>query len=275
MVQQHAADASADALQETINDLSVYCGIVLLSFASYGKTPRETIARNFVARGMACVQSIFGVWRAGSEPDAWILHRTLIERLLHLNYLHESDGFLDFDDFSFASMYEARQKLLSDVDMKSHISDKLKILQSTNRPRYNSLPGKQERWHRPRAEDVAKKMGLGFLYRFGYDYASTHVHPMSDDGEADFERLIAPHKATIPDETVIRNSILIQTMLIQEALNGSAMRWSVDAYDFLTQVRQFLSTGTRSHQILLYKMGHYWPDRPICEPPPLTELDPL
>ena len=49
-----------------------------------------------------------------------------------------------------------------------------------------------------------------FLYRFGYDYASTHVHPMANDGEADFEVLISPPGAAkLPDETVVRNSILV------------------------------------------------------------------
>jgi hypothetical protein len=106
-------------------------------------------------------------------------------------------------------MYEARHQLLSDPEMSGKAPPTLKELQKRDRPRYDAISGKQARWRRPKAEDVAKRMNLGFLYRFGYDYASTHVHPLSGDGEADFTMLIsAPHVVTVPDATVVRNSIL-------------------------------------------------------------------
>lgn len=92
---------------------------MLLSFARHEQGLRETIARNFVARGMSCTQSIFAVWKAGSEQDAWILHRSLLDRLLHLHHLGKTDGFSEFEEYSFLSMYKARHQLLSDPDMRS------------------------------------------------------------------------------------------------------------------------------------------------------------
>jgi len=256
-----------EVLQEAIETFRVYSGVVLLSFAKHGQGLRDMIARNFIARGMSCTQSIYAVWRAGSEQDAWILHRSLLDRLLHLHHLGETDGFVDFEEHSFLSMYEARQKLLSDPDMSRKVPSSLKELQKRDRPRYETISGKQTRWRRPKAEDVAKKMDLGFLYRFGYDYASTHVHPMSGDGEADFTRLIsAPHVVTIPDATVVRNSILVQSMLVQEAFNVSQMRWRAIAYDFLDQIRRFLGTGDPMFHKTFYKIGKVWPDFQLCEP---------
>ena len=41
-------------------------------------------------------------------------------------------------------------------------------------------------WQRPKAEEVAKQLNMRFLYRFGYDFGSTHVHPMANDGQQDF-----------------------------------------------------------------------------------------
>jgi hypothetical protein len=121
---------------------------------------------------------------------------------------------------------------------------------------------------RPKPEDVAKKMDLGFLYRFGYDYASTHVHPMADDGQADFMALTSPpHATTPPDATVVRNSILVQSMLIQVALNISGMRWRVIVYDFLDQIRTFLGKGDPRFHETLFKIGQAWPDFQLCEPP--------
>ncbi len=260
--------AHSEVLHQAIDTFRVYCGLLLLSFAKHGEGLRETIARNFVARGMSCTQSIFAVWKAGSEQDAWILHRSLIDRLLHLHYLGETDGFSDFDEYSFVSMYEARQQLLSDPDMRTKVPDTLKELQRRNKARYDAIVAKHSpRWRRPQAEDVAKKMDLGFLYRFGYDYASTHVHPMSSDGEADFTTLITPpHALTVPDATVVRNSILVQSMLVQEALNASKMRWRAIVYDFLDQIRTFLATGDPMFQVTMYKIGRSWPDVQLCEP---------
>jgi len=260
--------AEPEGLKEAIETFRVYSGLLLLSFAKHGQGLRDTIAGNFLARGMRCTESIFTVWRAGDEQDAWILHRSLLDRLLHLHHLGETGDFSAFEEFSFLSMYEARHRLLSDPDMKSKVPPGLKELQELNKTRYERIAGMQARWHRPKPEDVAKKMDLGFLYRFGYDYSSTHVHPMADDGAVDFVALISPqHALTIPDTTVVRNSILVQSMLVQEALNVSGMRWRAIVYDFLDQIRAFLGTGDSQFHVTLSTIGRAWPGFQLCEPP--------
>jgi hypothetical protein len=254
-------------LRQAIETFRVYSGLVLLCFAKHGQDLRHRIIRNFIARGMNCTQSIFAVWSAGAEQDAWVLHRSLLDRLLHLHHLAETDGFSDFEEYSFLSMYEARHQLLSDPDMNVKAPPSLKELQKVDRSRYDAISAKRARWRRPKAEDVAKSMNLGFLYRFGYDYASTHVHPMAGDGEGDFTALIStPSTVTIPDPTVVRNSILIQSLLVQEAFNVSQMRWRAIAYDFLGQIRTFLGTGDPQFHVTLYKIGKAWPAFELCEP---------
>lgn len=146
----------AVVLQRAIETFRVYSGIVLLSFAKHGRGLRETIARNFIARGMSCTQSIYAVWAAGSEQDAWILHRSLLDRLLHLHHLGDTDGFSDFDEHSFVSMYEARHQLLSDPAMREKVPPSVKEMQRKDRPRYESISQKQSRWRRPKPDDVAK-----------------------------------------------------------------------------------------------------------------------
>ena len=262
-----AAPTELEPLNHAIDTFRIYCGVILLSFAKHGCSLRDTIARNFIARGMHCTMSIFATWKAGNEADAWILHRSLIDRLLHLHHLAETDGFSDFDDYSFLSLYEARNQLLCDPDMGKQVPASLKELQKRNKVRYDLIASKLPRWRRPKAADVAKKMDLGFLYRFGYDYASTHVHPMSNDGELDFTTLVTPpHRLTLPDPTVVRNSTLIQTMLVQEALNVSNMRWRAVVYDFLDQIRGFLRTGDLKFELTMYKIGQSWQTSPLCEP---------
>jgi hypothetical protein len=268
-----APPVESDILRDAIDTFRVYCGVVLLSFAKHGQDLRETVARNFVARGMSCTQSIFAAWQAGREQDAWILYRSLMDRLMHLHHLGDTNGFSDFDDFSFVSQYEARHQLLCDIDMRNQVPDTLKEIQKNNKARYELIKAKQlPRWRRPKAEDVAKKMDLGFLHRFGYDYASTHVHPMSNDGELDFTILTSPAlRFTLPDATVVKNSILIQSMLVQQALNVSEMRWRAVVYDFLDQIREFLRTGDQHFEVTMYKIGISWPNFQLCERPAPTD----
>jgi hypothetical protein len=255
-----------EILDKAIKTFRIYCGTVLLSFAEHGDGLRETVARNFVARGMICTQNIFSVWRSGSEQDAWILFRSLLDRFFLLHHLAETDGFSEFDDYSFSSMYEARHQLLSDSDIISKLPDSLKKLQRANKPRYDLIAAKQPRWRRPKAEDIAKKMDLGFLYRVGYDPASRHTHPMSDDGEADFARLIRPDdKVLLPDPTVVRNSIAVQSMLVQEAMNVSKMRWRELAYAFLDQIREFLKSGNPQFHADLPRIIATWGNSKLCE----------
>jgi hypothetical protein len=255
-------------LEKAVDTLSVFCGVVLLSFTQHGRGLRDTIARNFVARGMRCTQSILAVWKAGSEQDAWILHRTLVDRLLHLHYLSDTDSFQSFEDYSFVSMFEARQRLLSEPLMRSKIPIGLKGLQEANKARYDQRSDTKSRWRRPRASAVATDMKLGFLYQIGYDYASTHVHPMADDGEGDFLALVVgPGPQPTLDSTVVKNSILVQCVLVRESINVSSMRWRNFVWDFLDQIIEFIGTGNVEYQTTMLKIINAWPSSELCEAP--------
>lgn len=254
-------------LGEAIQTMEALSGIILLSFAEHGQGLRDAVARNFVARGMACLVSIFLVWKQGAEQDAWILHRSLLDRLFHLHSLADRDDFAAFDDFSFLAMYDARHKLISDPMMQHKVTKNLKQLQKSDRKRHDQLIAAGFKWYRPKAEEVAKQMGLGFLYRLGYDYASTHVHPMSRDGDADFHWLTSPTQTgPLPDPTVVRNSILAQTMVTQEALNASTMKWRAIVYNFFDHVRSFLRNGSIEYKLTFLKIGRAGIAFALCEP---------
>jgi hypothetical protein len=89
-----------------------------------------------------------------------------------------------------------------------------------------------------------------------YDSASAQVHPTSDEGEADFEILTQPPgTVALPSSIVVTNSILIHTMLVQEALNISEMRWHALVYDFLDQMHLFLKTGEQQFQLTMREIA--------------------
>jgi len=261
-----AAQTEELLIGEAVGTLRVFVGMVLFSFTKHSQALKDRTCCNFIARGMGCTENILSAWRAGTGQDAWILHRALLDRLIHLRHLADTDGFEAFEAHSFMSMYEMRHQLLSDPDMRHKAPESLKELQKADRPRYDAL-SQQPRWKRPRPAAVAKSMDLGFLYRFGYDYASTHVHPMARDGEGDFARLTSPTQTVaVGDATVVKNSLLIQSMWIQEHLNLSSRSWRAIVYDFLDQVKHFAGDGSLEMHRTLFKIGKVWPEFELCAP---------
>lgn len=87
--------------------------------------------------------------------------------------------------------------------------------------RIKSLSKNPPKWRRPKAGDVAMSMNLSFLYKYGYDFASTYVHPMANDGDQDFYTLTKLKPTPpFPDQiSVLSNSILVGSLILQEALN--------------------------------------------------------
>jgi hypothetical protein len=133
------APEESEVLRQAIDTFQAYSGTILLSFAKHGQGVRNTVARNFIARGMNCTLSIYAVWKAGSEQDAWILHRSLLDRLFLLHHLAETDGFAGFEEYSFIAMYEARHQLLSDPEMSGKTPQRLKEIQEKNQSRVCAL----------------------------------------------------------------------------------------------------------------------------------------
>jgi len=257
---------------EALQTLKIYCGIILLSLARHSQEIRDKTISNFIARGTVCTENILSVWKEGSEADAWVLHRSLLDRLFHLHDLIERDSFLAFDEYSFLRIYETRHNLLCDKEMLNKFSasqiESFKRLMKSQKKRYQELKSEHDRWSRPKAENVARSMNLNFLYRFGYDYASMYVHPMAQEGENDLIRLTTPSRHhSYPDSTVVKNSLLVHSLLIQEGLNGSSVKWMAVIYDFIDHFREFLKDDrSRKFQQTFYKIDSAWPAVDFCKP---------
>lgn len=253
--------------EDKIYTLSVFTGYILIALSNKSHLERDITIRNFIARGMVCTQSIFQLWNNNDEQGAWILHRTLMDRLFHIHYIIEHDSFSDFQDFSFIKTYEIRDRILSDPDTANKLPESLKTLHQESLKRYNELKSKPNKWSRPKAKTVAANMNMKFLYNLGYDYASMHVHPMADDGIKDCTLLITPthKKQPLEDTTVLRNSIIVQTMLIQEGINGTTVKWRAIIYNFLDQILLSLEDENIEYMQTFYKIGKAYPDYNVCE----------
>jgi hypothetical protein len=232
----------------TVETMYRFTVILILQFTHASDQIRETIIRNFIARGMICLQSILQLWVFGNTSDCWILYRALIDRLFCLRTLAEKDEFEKFEKWSFMQQYEALNRVRSDPIFSVKADKKSLAPTKENKERYLKLKKDNIQWIRPKAETVAdKSFGMPYLYSYGYDYASMYVHPMANDGENDYLRIIQDKTSTKDHIVVVHNSILIQTMLIQEGLKASNFLWRAIVNNFLDQCRYSLETGSQDH----------------------------
>ena len=204
------------------------------------------------------VRGIFRLWEISDQSDCWILHRCLLDRLFHLYDLNQKDQFDVFNDWSFKMLYEAAGRLRSDPDLKGQIDGLVEELTQERKSRYHRLVKNPPDWRRPKAEEAAKSMGLTLRYRYGYDYASRHVHPMANDGQDDFYTITSLNpRPDIPAASIVvlSNSILVASMILQEALNASSLLWMAVVYDAIDGVRNFLHSATIEHHLPLAKVS--------------------
>jgi hypothetical protein len=112
-------------------------------------------------------------------------------------------------------------------------------------------------------------MNLDFLYKYGYDYASTLVHPMANDGVEDFLRLteLQGNSIYFDQRPVVSNSCLAVTLLIGEGLGASGLEWISPVIDFLYDFRDFLSDGSENYKMSFLKIGSLGPNAKLCRKP--------
>lgn len=252
--------------------LHILAPMLLLEFARYADSEsiRNEIARNFIARADMTVRSVFQLWEACDYTNCWILHRGLIDRLFHIDDIFQNDSFQAFDDWSFKQLYDAAERLRSDPFIAWHADGLLQRATEKQKNRHRRLVANPPIWRRPKAKDVAKRMDLGFLYSYGYDYASRFVHPMANDGEDDFRAIMKMERQAGPTEggiVVLSNSVLVATMIFQDALNSSSLSWMAVAFDAIDGIRGFLRDAAPEHHIPLSKIALICSDKkPLAQP---------
>ena len=263
---------SVEQYTKAVDALHALTGMLLLEFARHSETEviRDQIARNFIARSDVLVRGIFKLWDIPDYSACWTLHRTLLDRLFHLHDLNKKNQFDAFKDWSFKMQYEAAEHLRSDPALKGQVNGLIEEPTPERKARYHRLVKNPPSWRRPKAADAARDMDLTFLYRFGYDHASRYVHPMADDGQEDFYNITGlkprPDFGESAAKVVLSNSILIATMIDQEALNASSLLWMAVVYDAIGGVRNFLGSGAPADHIALAKVGGMFKeDRPLAK----------
>jgi hypothetical protein len=213
------------------------------------------------------LKAIFKLWEMTDYQDAWVIHRALLDRFFLLHDLSEKNEYLEFDDWSFFEQYKAQNKVKSDQKFKHEAVGWVYNLSEKQKLRIQSLSKNPPKWRRPKAETIAKSMDLDFLYKYGYDFASRHVHPMANDGQQDFFTITKLKPVPkFPDQIIVlSNSILASSLFLQEALNQSSFLWRRVLSDYFDQIISFLNDGNDSYKKTFIKLGQMFHKSELCE----------
>ncbi|HOF41472.1 MAG TPA: DUF5677 domain-containing protein [Candidatus Hydrogenedentes bacterium] len=251
--------STVDSYTEAVEAFHAVTGMLLFEFARDERELRDKIICNFIARTNMMVRSIFRLWDLQDYQDCWIIFRSLLDRFFHLRHLQERNEFEPFEAWSFLKQCNALDRVRNDPDIGAMQNSPLFSLTEDQKQRAKSLAQQPPVWTRPKAEDIAKQSNMRFLYRFGYDYASTHVHPMADDGLQDFFSITKLEPAPdFPDQrSVLSNTLLVGIMIVQDGLNASTYSWRAVVYNFLDDMLHFLDTGSNQYQQQVLKLAAF------------------
>lgn len=260
---------SLDEYKQLSDSLRCVCGIVLFSLSQSELNKKDIILRNFLAKSSMSLNGIFSLWEIGAYQDCWCIYRILLDRLFHIEHLEKTKTFQEFDDWSIYEQAAVHNLAKSDKRFPSEDTGKVYYADPSVKIRMKGILKEKPSWRRPNAQDVAKSMGMDFLYKFGYNTASMHIHPMSNDGQEDFYTITKiPSPVDFPTQiSVIHNAILIVTMVLQNVVNYSSYRWMAILWDYLDGVRHAIEYGDNTYVGCFLKISDLFSNQiRICEP---------
>jgi len=252
--------SSPKAYDELIKELHAFTEIGLYALLDDDARLRDRVIRNFIARGMTCLESIETLWQMQHFQDCDSLYRCLLDRLFHLHVLDRDDSFEHFDNWCFLEQFKGANYARSHPQFKGRLD--VHSFTSAEKERYKALvEAGVPRWLKPNPLAVAGDMKLEFLYHLGYAHASRHVHPMANDGEEDFERItLLRTEPRFDQRSVLSNSILIQLLLTQRGLSSSSFAWRRLIDNFLHECLNFLRIGDLAYQVTFIKIATQGPE---------------
>lgn len=236
---------------ECLEKIDIYTKTILFEIAINEKSSKDIYLRNSIAKADSLLKSIHILYENKSFYDGWILYRALTDRLVHLYYLEDTNSYEDFRKWTYIKKYEYWNNAKSHGDSKEKMKDHPLSPEKEDSLKYKKLKAENIKWARPDAETILKKRNLSFLYKFGYDFASAHTHPLYDDGQYEFFKLTGlepnPYKR-VNNEELIRNSIIIYSLIANECLNISPLKFSKILFDFTFSLRKVLEGDFESYQ---------------------------
>lgn len=251
--------------EEFIEWYGAFAPYIVMSICVKKPELKEVMTRNFISRAAVSLRGILALWRVKDYQGCWVSYRCLLDRLFHLHHLNRTDGFQDFDDWSFSQQYNSRNAIRSHLQFRERIDPAFFRDSEEDKIRAKALQKNPPKWERPFAEGESREMGLPFLYQQGYDYASTLVHPMANDGQQDYTT-VTGFGGPWPDQVVvINNSCLAALLLLREAMDGSRLLWLGLVLRCMDEALTALKSGSREYLRLFVQLGKAAPDGNWCK----------
>ena len=114
---------SDDEYRAILDALHLVTAVVLFEFMREPREIRDNILRDYVARAEKLTQAVFVLWALDDFQDCWILFRCLLERYFLIRHLWDTDGFEDFEEWSFFEEFKAVQRVRGDNAVDTGRSD--------------------------------------------------------------------------------------------------------------------------------------------------------
>jgi hypothetical protein len=240
--------------EDAIVSFGAVCRALLLEFDHHEQSVRNKIIRNFVARTGVLTKAIYTLWLMQDYHDSWVLYRCLTDRLFHLRHLNTKNEFEVFEAWSFMTQYNALNAVRSEPEFDVSRDGATFNITTEQKERAKKLSATRqawERWKRPKAEEVAKELDMRFLYKYGYDYASAHTHPMANDGSMDFfiTTGIEPAESLDDHRAVLFNALIVATLVVKEGLSASNILWHKSVLGFFDGMLAFVKDRSEGYKM--------------------------
>jgi hypothetical protein len=242
---------------EIIEKIGIIIKWILLDISDKVESNKDVFLRNSLAKSFTLLESIQKLYRQELFNEGWILFRSLLDRLIYIYHLSENDLYDNFEDWTYLQKFKLRNDIRADERFKRVLKDPFFNINREESNKNKELKKKEIKWNKPEPRVILKKYGLDFLYKFGYYIASMHTHPMATDGEAEFHKLTGlepnPYK-DFDHTTLIKNSILINTLIQQVIFNNLDFRFRGLVYSFLEETRKNINSEQNNFDLLHYQL---------------------
>jgi len=215
---------------------------ILLKIAGKDQNRRDYYLRNSLAKATTLIISIDLLYSQGLISEGWSLYRNLIDRLIYIYYLMDNDLFEIFESTTKINVYEYNNTVKADELMVKKIKDDIFNATKDQANDYKNEKNKKLKFIKPDPKSVLKGKHLDFVYKYGYDYASSRVHPNFDDGLFEFHSLtgLKPNPYNRFDNSLlIQDSILIYSVLSKEIMSGLSQNFRAIVYTFFTDSSKY------------------------------------
>jgi hypothetical protein len=242
---------------EIVNKVEIVTKWLLFQLAEKVKSHKEIYLRNTLAKSLSSLKSINLLYQIDEVNNGWTLFRAQIDRLVYLYSFADEENFKKFDDWSYLKIFEYRSNIKS-YNLSEIKKPKLVINHNIEEiKRYKRIKELKISWTKPDPKKILKEKGLDFIYKFGYDYASGHIHPLVSDGELEFYYYTGlepyPYKG-FDFEILIKNSIILNTIIQQEVFNQLPFKYLGILSTFIDETRKKTNCQNNDFDLICMKL---------------------